>query len=145
MLDLCCVLHMQENLHSWMLDKMGRDQFVIKYGLEVVVYWNDGRRYRADEAYRRQNWTETFVQWSPMGNMLATMHRQGVAVWGGPSFSRLMKYSHNYVQLIEFSPAGMVMIQLNFVCSNVFCSFVCMYSTNRKSYYYCAWVLSLIS
>jgi translation initiation factor 3 subunit B len=40
-----------------------------------------------------------------MGNYLATMHRQGVAVWGGPSFQRLARYSHQNVQLIEFSPA----------------------------------------
>jgi translation initiation factor 3 subunit B len=33
------------------------------------------------------------------------MHRQGVAVWGGPSFQRLARYSHQNVQLIEFSPA----------------------------------------
>lgn len=90
------------------MDKMGRDQFVIKYGDEVVVFWNDGRRCRAEEAYKRTFWTESFVQWSPMGNMIATMHRQGVAIWGGPSFNRLMRYSHQNVQLLEFSPAGMV-------------------------------------
>jgi hypothetical protein len=40
-----------------MLDKTGRDQFVIKHGDEVVVLWNDGRRCRADEAYKRAFWT----------------------------------------------------------------------------------------
>lgn len=96
---------MQENLHSWMLDKMSRDQFVIKYGDEVAVLWNDGRRCRSEEAYKRTFWTESFVQWSPMGNYIATMHRQGVAIWGGPTFQRLARYSHPSVQLIEFSPA----------------------------------------
>jgi hypothetical protein len=57
---LCCL---QENLHSWMLDKLSRDQFVIKYGDEVVVQWNDGRRFRSEEAYKRTYWTESFVQW----------------------------------------------------------------------------------
>jgi translation initiation factor 3 subunit B len=99
-----------ENLHNWMMDKMGRDQFVIKYGDEVVVFWNDGRRCRAEEAYKRTFWTESFVQWSPMGNLIATMHRQGVAVWGGPSFNRLMRYSHQNVQLLEFSPAEKFMM-----------------------------------
>lgn len=47
----------QEQLHSWMLDKTGRDQFVIKHGDEVMVLWNDGRRCRADEAYKRAFWT----------------------------------------------------------------------------------------
>jgi translation initiation factor 3 subunit B len=46
-----------------MLDKLSRDQFVIKYGDEVVVQWNDGRRFRSEEAYKRTYWTESFVQW----------------------------------------------------------------------------------
>ncbi len=32
------------------------------------------------------------------------MHRQGVALWGGPGFTRFQKFSHNGVQFIEFSP-----------------------------------------
>jgi hypothetical protein len=47
---------------------------------------------------------ESFVQWSPRGNYVATMHRKGVAVWGGPAFNRLQRYSHDDVKLIEFSP-----------------------------------------
>lgn len=54
---LCRVVFLQEQLHSWMVDKQGRDQFVIKHGDEVVVLWNDGRRCRADEAYKRAFWT----------------------------------------------------------------------------------------
>lgn len=94
-----------EQLHNWMLDKTGRDQFVVKYGDEVVILWNDGRRCRAEEAYKRAFWTESFVQWSPQGNYIATMHRKGVALWGGPTFVRLQRYSHDDVKLIEFSPA----------------------------------------
>ena len=94
-----------ENLHAWMGDRLARDQFVIRYGDESEVMWNDGKRSRAESAYKRTFWTESFVQWSPQGSMIATMHRQGVAVWGGPSFSRLARYSHPGVQLIEISPA----------------------------------------
>jgi translation initiation factor 3 subunit B len=32
------------------------------------------------------------------------VHRQGVALWGGPGFARFAKFSHNGVQFIEFSP-----------------------------------------
>ncbi|KAK9919272.1 hypothetical protein M0R45_027881 [Rubus argutus] len=40
--------------------------------------------------YKRQFWTESFVQWSPLGTYLATVHRQGAAVWGGATdFKRL--------------------------------------------------------
>lgn len=104
-LNAWCVFVVQENLHSWMTDKMARDQFAIRFGDDTAVMWNDGKRCRADEVYKRTFWTESFVQWSPLGNMLATIHRQGVAVWGGPKFNRLMRYSHPGVQLIEFSTA----------------------------------------
>ena len=48
--------------------------------------------------YKRSFWTESFVQWSPHGSYLATMHRQGIALWGGPSFSRLHRFSHPNVR-----------------------------------------------
>ncbi|KAI3745935.1 hypothetical protein L6452_08347 [Arctium lappa] len=52
-----------------------------------------------------QFWTESFVQWSPLGTYLATVHRQGAAVWGGASiFNRLMHYAYPQVKLIDFSP-----------------------------------------
>lgn len=91
-------------LHSWLLDKLGRDQFAARYGDEAAVLWNDGKRGRAEEVYRRTFWTESFVQWSPQGNVLATVHRQGCAVWGGPQFARLARFAHPGVQLIDFSP-----------------------------------------
>ncbi|KAA3482149.1 eukaryotic translation initiation factor 3 subunit B-like [Gossypium australe] len=67
-----------ENLQKWLADEKARDQFY---------------------------WTESFVQWSPMGTYLATVHRQGAAVWGGANtFNRLMRYAHPQVKLIDFSP-----------------------------------------
>jgi translation initiation factor 3 subunit B len=44
--------------------------------------------------YKRASWTESFVQWSPHGNYLATVHRQGVVIWGGASWQRLARFSH---------------------------------------------------
>ncbi|KAF3446155.1 hypothetical protein FNV43_RR11334 [Rhamnella rubrinervis] len=50
-------------------------------------------------------WTESFVQWSPLGTYLDTVHRQGAAVWGGAStLNWLMRYAHPQVRLIDFSP-----------------------------------------
>jgi len=94
-----------ENLRNWMMDRHGRDQFAIRYQDQTEIFWNDARRGLADEVYKRTFWTESFVQWSPRGSFLATMHRQGAAVWGGPSFTRLQRFSHPGVQLIDFSPA----------------------------------------
>ncbi|XLR01269.1 hypothetical protein HN51_056085, partial [Arachis hypogaea] len=78
------------------------------------VLWNDARHLKPDPVYKRAFWTESFVQWSPMGTYLATIHRQGAAVWGGSTtFNRLMRYAHpqvnfgpypcNIVKLIDFS------------------------------------------
>lgn len=53
--------------------------------------------------FGNQFWTESFVQWSPLGTYLATIHRQGAAVWGGEkSFNRLMRYIHPQVCLMLF-------------------------------------------
>lgn len=81
-----------------MMDRRGRDQFVVRYGDETEVHWNDAQRAQAEEVYKRSFWTESFVVWSPHGSYLATVHRQGVAIWGGPSFSRLHRFSHPNVR-----------------------------------------------
>lgn len=36
--------------------------------------------------------------------MLATLHRQGVRLWGGPSWAPIQKFAHPLVKLIDFSP-----------------------------------------
>ncbi|ERN17444.1 hypothetical protein AMTRI_Chr02g258200 [Amborella trichopoda] len=94
-----------ENLHHWLTDEKARDQFVIRAGSDTEVLWNDPRQLKPELVYRRAFWTESFVQWSPLGTYLATVHRQGAAVWGGAAtFNRLMRYAHPLVKLIDFSP-----------------------------------------
>ncbi|XP_008786288.2 eukaryotic translation initiation factor 3 subunit B-like [Phoenix dactylifera] len=94
-----------ENLQQWLTDEKARDQFVIRAGTFTEVFWNDPRQLMPDLVYRRQYWTESFVQWSPLGTYLATVHRQGAAVWGGATtFNRLMRFAHPQVKLIDFSP-----------------------------------------
>ena len=51
-----------------------------------------------------KGWTETYVTWSPQGTYLATFHKQGIALWGGDEFSRIGKFGHQGVQMIDFSP-----------------------------------------
>lgn len=86
------------------MDRRGRDQFAIRFGTRSQVLWNWPQRKEAEVAYQRDFWTDFFWEWSPMGNMMATTHRQGVAVWGGPEFTRLQKFEHPGVQFIQFSP-----------------------------------------
>ena len=70
----------RENTASYMLDDRGRDQFAIRFGDETEVHWNDAQVKEPVEVYKRSFWTESYVQWSPRGNYLATVHRQGVAL-----------------------------------------------------------------
>ncbi|KAL6964896.1 Eukaryotic translation initiation factor 3 subunit B [Sarracenia purpurea var. burkii] len=94
-----------ENLQQWLTDEKARDQFVIRSGTDTEVLWNDARHLKPEPVYKRSFWTESFVQWSPLGTYLATVHRQGAAVWGGAStFNRLMRYAHPQVKIIDFSP-----------------------------------------
>ncbi|GFY90394.1 eukaryotic translation initiation factor 3B-2 [Actinidia rufa] len=94
-----------ENLQQWLTDEKARDQFVVRSGSDTEVLWNDARHLKPDPVYKRAFWTESFVQWSPLGTYLATVHRQGTAVWGGATtFKQLMRYAHSQVKLIDFSP-----------------------------------------
>ncbi|XP_059651708.1 eukaryotic translation initiation factor 3 subunit B-like [Cornus florida] len=95
----------RENLQHWLTDAKARDQFVICSGSDTEVFWNDTRHLKAEPVDKHFFRTESFVQWSPLGTYLATVHRQGVAVWGGAiSFNCLMRYAHPQVKLIDFSP-----------------------------------------
>ena len=51
-----------------------------------------------------QRWTETYVRWSPKGTYLATFHQRGIALGGGEKFKQSQRFSHQGVQLIDFSP-----------------------------------------
>lgn len=92
-----------EHLRDWLSDPEGRDQMVLFKGDNVGVYWND-RDGEPDKVVERARWTDTFVQWSPKGNYLATMHAQGVQLWGGKSWNRKFRISHPGINLIDFSP-----------------------------------------
>ena len=94
----------EKNTQAWMMDQRGRDQFVCRFGDETQIFWNDPQTKKGEDVYTRTHWTESYVQWSPKGSFLATVHRQGVALWGGDSFGRIAKFGHNGVQFIEFSP-----------------------------------------
>ncbi|KAL0464310.1 UNVERIFIED_CONTAM: Eukaryotic translation initiation factor 3 subunit B [Sesamum latifolium] len=84
-----------ENLQKWLTDEKARDQFVIRAGSDTEVLWNDARQSKPELVYKKAYWTESFVQWSPLGTYLATIHRQGAAIWGGATtFNRLMRCAH---------------------------------------------------
>ncbi|KAK4995753.1 Translation initiation factor 3 subunit b [Elasticomyces elasticus] len=93
----------KEHLRYWLGDPEGRDQFVMYRGDNVGVFWNE-REDPPEEIVDRQHWTESFVQWSPKGTYLTSVHAQGVQLWGGESWSRQKRFAHPGVNLVDFSP-----------------------------------------
>ena len=51
-----------------------------------------------------KNWTDLYVSWSPLGTYLASLHRPGVRLWGGSSWSHQQRFAHPLVRLLDFSP-----------------------------------------
>jgi translation initiation factor 3 subunit B len=95
----------KEHLRSFLADPSGRgrDQFVMYSGESVSVCWNNEKD-PPEVIVDRQHWTETFVQWSPLGTYLTSVHAQGVQLWGGPSWIRQRRFAHPFVNLVAFSP-----------------------------------------
>jgi translation initiation factor 3 subunit B len=93
----------KEHLRWWLGDHEGRDQFVMYRGENVGVFWNE-KEDQPEQVIDRQAWTESFVQWSPKGTFLTSMHAQGVQLWGGPNWSRQKRFMHPGVNLVDFSP-----------------------------------------
>ncbi|CAB3378909.1 Hypothetical predicted protein [Cloeon dipterum] len=94
----------QGNLHYYLLDPDAYDQYcLICSGGSTVQIWQNAAP-EPTVVEERPNWTETYVRWSPLGTYMATFHARGVALWGGPKFKQIMRFSHTGVQLIDFSP-----------------------------------------
>lgn len=93
----------KEHLRSWLFDPAARDQFAMFRGDKVGVFWNN-KKEPPEMVVDRMHWTQLFVSWSPHGTFLASIHQQGVQLWGGSSFKRIRQFPHPFVSLIEFSP-----------------------------------------
>uniref|UniRef100_A0A183TG83 Eukaryotic translation initiation factor 3 subunit B n=1 Tax=Schistocephalus solidus TaxID=70667 RepID=A0A183TG83_SCHSO len=103
------------NLRSWLLNEYCRDQFALleKNGDACSVYWHATNEVIPVE--QREYWSEGWVQWSPQGTYLATMHQKGVILWGGEHFQRVGRFAHADVRLADFSPQERFMVTLS-VC-----------------------------
>ncbi|KAJ3384809.1 Translation initiation factor 3 subunit b [Lobulomyces angularis] len=93
----------KEHLKSWLMDELGRDQWVMLHGENFGVYFNN-KSDDPDLIIEKKRWSEYFVQWSPNGSYLATLHKQGVQLWGGETWKKIVKFQHPGVKLIDFSP-----------------------------------------
>ncbi|XP_023372296.1 eukaryotic translation initiation factor 3 subunit B [Otolemur garnettii] len=92
------------NLRYWLEEAECRDQYsvIFESGDRTSIFWNDVKDPVSIE--ERARWTETYVRWSPKGTYLATFHQRGIALWGGEKFKQIQRFSHQGVQLIDFSP-----------------------------------------
>lgn len=108
----------QENLRAWLLDQDCNDQYSVIHGGgdKVAIMWNTIQE--SILCKERMNWTETYVRWSPRGTYLSTLHHQGIALWGGEEFKRLMRFSHPGVQLIDFSPCERYLVTFSPLADN---------------------------
>ncbi|KAI8618617.1 eukaryotic translation initiation factor eIF2A-domain-containing protein [Chytriomyces sp. MP71] len=91
------------HLRSWLKDELARDQWVVIKGDDTGIYWNN-KSEQPDLVHTRKHWSDMYVQWSPKGSYLTTFHKQGVALWGGPEFEKIMRFPHANVKLIDYSP-----------------------------------------
>ncbi|KAF2842897.1 eukaryotic translation initiation factor 3 subunit B [Patellaria atrata CBS 101060] len=96
----------KEHLRSWLGDPSARDQFCMYRGDKVGVFWNE-KEDPPEPAVDRDHWTDLFIQWSPLGTYLTSLHKQGVQLWGGKSWSRQSRFAHPGVRLVDFSPNEM--------------------------------------
>jgi translation initiation factor 3 subunit B len=95
----------RDNPRWWLLDGRGVDQYVVRYSEFTEVLWNDIKPGEpAESVVKRDYWSDAYVAWSPQGSYLATMHNEGVAVWGGPNWTKVARFPHPGVKLIDFSP-----------------------------------------
>ncbi|KAH9004158.1 translation initiation factor eIF-3b [Lactarius hatsudake] len=101
----------KEHLRAWLADPQGRDQYVTYRGDEVSIRWH-GRPSQCEVAFEdNQNLrTELYVSWSPLGTYIAALYRQGIRLYGGPSFQLQARFFHPFVRLIDFSPCEQYLV-----------------------------------
>ncbi|RXW24785.1 hypothetical protein EST38_g1094 [Candolleomyces aberdarensis] len=92
----------KEHLRAWLADPQGRDQYVTYRGDEVAIHWH-GKPSQSEVAHKPEWKDFLYVAWSPLGTYIATLHRQGVRLWGGSSWKPVQRFAHPMVKLIDFS------------------------------------------
>eukprot|EP01116_Phalansterium_solitarium_P013601 TRINITY_DN30996_c0_g1_i1.p1 TRINITY_DN30996_c0_g1~~TRINITY_DN30996_c0_g1_i1.p1 ORF type:complete len:681 (-),score=213.67 TRINITY_DN30996_c0_g1_i1:785-2761(-) len=93
-----------ENLRAWLLNERGCDEYAIKYADTVEIVWNDKPTETPETDVKREKWTESYIQWSPLGTYLVTLHPRGVAIWGGPNWSKIQRFAQLGPTLVDWSP-----------------------------------------
>lgn len=100
----------KDHARSWLGDAAGRDQYLTFRDNLVSMFWN-GRNFQEEpvklpdgKPLTNPLWGQYYVQWSPLGTYLASIHLPGVALWSGPKLDNMLRVTHPDVRLIQFSP-----------------------------------------
>ncbi|KAJ6219776.1 hypothetical protein RDWZM_005588 [Blomia tropicalis] len=101
------------NLRDWLQDPDCFDQYSVVYegGDKTAVYLNSSPE--PTLVNEREFWTEQSIHWSPYGTYMATFHKQGIALWGGPGLPQMLKFAHEGVTYIDFSPCENYLVTLS--------------------------------
>ena len=109
----------RDDLYWWLKDGDSRDQFVVRQAKNTEVMWIEGPQITPPdmchdgppkEKAQGKTWCEMEVHWSPEGLYLATLHPQGLILWGGPNWRKVQRFAHTQVWKCQFSPDERFMI-----------------------------------
>uniref|UniRef100_A0A915ERS8 Eukaryotic translation initiation factor 3 subunit B n=1 Tax=Ditylenchus dipsaci TaxID=166011 RepID=A0A915ERS8_9BILA len=98
------------DLWWWLQNPKCLDQFAIQVEnptsavVTLAVYWNGRGSAEPTLVNEEANWSENIFKWSPHGSFLTTLHKQGIALWGGEKLAKVQRFQHEDVNFIEFSP-----------------------------------------
>lgn len=94
-------------LYSFLTEPDAYDQYcvVVDNGASpsLVQFWENSLP-DPTELHHKDKFTEQTVKWSPLGTYIVAFHKQGVAIWGGPSFTKVNKFAHPGTTHVDFSP-----------------------------------------
>lgn len=97
------------NLQEHLLEPDAYDQYMVFNSDWQIQIWSNSTPHPT-LVEERNRWTESFVKWSPLGTYLATIHKKGVILWGGPEFSLIMRFIQSNIQFIDFSPCEQYLV-----------------------------------
>lgn len=92
----------QNDMSSWLLQRQCRDQLLVHSRSDIYIFEHSQRT--LEQKWSKSDFTDSIVLWSPLGTYMATIHDQGMALWGGEKFVQINKFPHMKVRHISFSP-----------------------------------------
>ncbi|XP_075263458.1 eukaryotic translation initiation factor 3 subunit B-like [Convolutriloba macropyga] len=105
------------DIYGWLTDDQARDHYAVVYNFDEHRQTNSVAIIQNNYSQpivlaEKMNWTEATVLWSPRGAYLASMHNKGAALWGNSNFEKIMRFKHDGVDYVSFSPCETYLVTL---------------------------------